>query len=91
MEETIDNINSENETLKNVKLTSEEIEAIEIFFEKNVITTRLVQEKLYLGFGAASRIIDSLEYKKIIGLVDVKNEKYELLITKKQLEMLKNN
>ena len=91
MGETIDNIVCENEKINYVKLTSEEIEITETFFEKNLITTRLVQEKLHLGFAAASRIIDSLEYKKIIGLADVKNAKYELLITKKQFETLKNN
>ena len=50
---------------ENVTLTPIEIDAIEIFFKMGVVYASSLQRNFEIGFGNASRIIDSLEEKHI--------------------------
>lgn len=74
---------------ENVTLTPIEIDAIEIFFKMGVVYTSSLQRNLEMGFGSASRIIDSLEEKHIVSQ-STGEKKRKLLITREEFELLKN-
>ena len=72
----------------NIKLTPQEIEAMEMFFEIGDISSIQVQKRFYLGFADAARLMDSLEDKNVISSPNKKGKR-DFLITRSQFEIMK--
>lgn len=60
--------------------------AMELFFERDNISSALLQRKFEIGFSRAARIIDILEDIGFISEMNAENKKRTFLITKEEFE-----